>query len=138
MLLFLAPDWLFCVLAAAQVVPPESHFGQVDVNDLLSKLISTGIIKPSQPEATPAADTGQSTCPAPQHKRIPKRESAASTLTKCNLCFLRDFIIAEPSAAAPVAPVAAVEEEEEEEQEVEEEEDDIPDLTGFVIDDMKQ
>uniref|UniRef100_A0A3P8V9I1 PCF11 cleavage and polyadenylation factor subunit n=2 Tax=Cynoglossus semilaevis TaxID=244447 RepID=A0A3P8V9I1_CYNSE len=32
-------------------VPPENHFGQVDVNDLLSKLISNGIIKPSQPEA---------------------------------------------------------------------------------------
>ncbi|XP_075994020.1 pre-mRNA cleavage complex 2 protein Pcf11 isoform X2 [Genypterus blacodes] len=92
-----------------QVVPPESHFGQVDVNDLLTKLISTGIIKPSQPDATPATDTESSS-----------------------------------SAAAPVAPVpvaaaaaaAAVEEEEEEEQE--EEDDDIPDLTGFVIDDMKQ
>nr|XP_020489062.1 LOW QUALITY PROTEIN: pre-mRNA cleavage complex 2 protein Pcf11 [Labrus bergylta] len=40
------------------VVPPENHFGQVDVNDLLSKLISNGIIKPSQPEATPTASTG--------------------------------------------------------------------------------
>ncbi|XP_029029356.1 pre-mRNA cleavage complex 2 protein Pcf11 [Betta splendens] len=30
----------------------ENHFGQVDVNDLLSKLISTGIIKPSQPDTT--------------------------------------------------------------------------------------
>uniref|UniRef100_A0A7N6BLR2 Pre-mRNA cleavage complex 2 protein Pcf11 n=1 Tax=Anabas testudineus TaxID=64144 RepID=A0A7N6BLR2_ANATE len=36
---------------APQVVAPENHFGQVDVNDLLSKLISTGIIKPSQPDA---------------------------------------------------------------------------------------
>uniref|UniRef100_A0A8C6WUS9 Pre-mRNA cleavage complex 2 protein Pcf11 n=1 Tax=Neogobius melanostomus TaxID=47308 RepID=A0A8C6WUS9_9GOBI len=34
---------------------PENHFGQVDVNDLLSKLISTGIIKPSQPEAPSTA-----------------------------------------------------------------------------------
>ncbi|XP_077963239.1 pre-mRNA cleavage complex 2 protein Pcf11 [Gasterosteus aculeatus] len=32
---------------------PENHFGQVDVNDLLTKLISNGIIKPSQPDATP-------------------------------------------------------------------------------------
>lgn len=39
------------------VVPPENHFGQVDVNDLLTKLISTGIIKPSAPEATPATGT---------------------------------------------------------------------------------
>ncbi|XP_042371896.1 pre-mRNA cleavage complex 2 protein Pcf11-like, partial [Plectropomus leopardus] len=37
-----------------QVVPTENHFGQVDVNDLLTKLISTGIIKPSQPDAAPA------------------------------------------------------------------------------------
>ncbi|XP_045895103.1 pre-mRNA cleavage complex 2 protein Pcf11 isoform X2 [Micropterus dolomieu] len=43
-----------------QVVPPENHFGQVDVNDLLSKLISNGIIKPSQPDAAPAADTESS------------------------------------------------------------------------------
>ncbi|KAM9700007.1 LOW QUALITY PROTEIN: uncharacterized protein ACNS7B_003435, partial [Menidia menidia] len=35
--------------------PQENHFGQVDVNDLLSKLISTGIIKPSQPDAAAAA-----------------------------------------------------------------------------------
>ncbi|XP_034405595.1 pre-mRNA cleavage complex 2 protein Pcf11 [Cyclopterus lumpus] len=37
-----------------QQAPPENHFGQVDVNDLLSKLISNGIIKPSQPDAAPA------------------------------------------------------------------------------------
>ncbi|XP_056140706.1 pre-mRNA cleavage complex 2 protein Pcf11 [Lampris incognitus] len=84
---------------APQFNPPESHFGQVDVNDLLSKLISTGIIpgsKPSQPEPTTSVDT-------------------------------------EPLTVAP--PPLMVEEEEEEEQEVEEE---IPDLTSFIIDDMKQ
>nr|XP_046267196.1 pre-mRNA cleavage complex 2 protein Pcf11 [Scatophagus argus] len=46
---------------APPVVPPENHFGQVDVNDLLSKLISTGIIKPSQPDAAPAAGNETST-----------------------------------------------------------------------------
>ncbi|XP_029375378.1 pre-mRNA cleavage complex 2 protein Pcf11 [Echeneis naucrates] len=40
-----------------QVGPAENHFGQVDVNDLLSKLISTGIIKPSQPDAVLTAGT---------------------------------------------------------------------------------
>ncbi|XP_051902493.1 pre-mRNA cleavage complex 2 protein Pcf11 isoform X2 [Hippocampus zosterae] len=35
-----------------QMPPTENHFGQVDVNDLLSKLVSTGIIKGSQPETT--------------------------------------------------------------------------------------
>lgn len=44
--------------AAPQVVPPENHFGQVDVNDLLSKLISNGIIKPSQPDAAPTVGAG--------------------------------------------------------------------------------
>ena len=46
----------------AQFGAPESHFGQVDVNDLLSKLISTGIIAgsaPVQPEDSKAAGKGQ-------------------------------------------------------------------------------
>lgn len=124
-----------CVAAAPQVVPPENHFGQVDVNDLLSKLISNGIIKPSQPDAAPAADTG---------------ERAALTLPlfvlKCCCCqelfnkaavFKLNFnVFPESSSAAPAAPAAAAEEEEEEEPEVEE--DDFPDLTSFNIDDMKQ
>uniref|UniRef100_A0A7N8YLW1 Pre-mRNA cleavage complex 2 protein Pcf11 n=1 Tax=Mastacembelus armatus TaxID=205130 RepID=A0A7N8YLW1_9TELE len=37
--------------------PAENHFGQVDVNDLLSKLILTGIIKPVQPDAAPNTAT---------------------------------------------------------------------------------
>ncbi|KAL0993742.1 hypothetical protein UPYG_G00113040 [Umbra pygmaea] len=37
--------------------PPESHFGQVDVNDLLSKLISTGIISSGGIKPTPSTDT---------------------------------------------------------------------------------
>uniref|UniRef100_A0A8C6NY37 Pre-mRNA cleavage complex 2 protein Pcf11 n=1 Tax=Nothobranchius furzeri TaxID=105023 RepID=A0A8C6NY37_NOTFU len=42
------------VFAAQPVAPPENHFGQVDVNDLLSKLVSNGIIKPlSQVDAAP-------------------------------------------------------------------------------------
>ncbi|KAI3374052.1 hypothetical protein L3Q82_022618 [Scortum barcoo] len=44
--------------------PPENHFGQVDVNDLLSKLISNGIIKPSQPDATPAIGAESSSAAA--------------------------------------------------------------------------
>ncbi|XP_029957302.1 pre-mRNA cleavage complex 2 protein Pcf11 [Salarias fasciatus] len=47
-----------------QVVPTENHFGQVDVNDLLSKLISNGIIKPSQPDAAPSAGAESSAAPA--------------------------------------------------------------------------
>ena len=51
-----------CLSAAPQVAPQENHFGQVDVNDLLSKLISNGIIKPSQPDAAAqTAATGEST-----------------------------------------------------------------------------
>lgn len=45
--------------AAPQVGPAENHFGQVDVNDLLTKLISNGIIKPSQPDAAPTTSNGQ-------------------------------------------------------------------------------
>ncbi|KAK7925136.1 hypothetical protein WMY93_007446 [Mugilogobius chulae] len=38
--------------------PPENHFGQVDVNDLLSKLISTGIIKGSQTDTSTSQAPG--------------------------------------------------------------------------------
>ncbi|XP_066555466.1 pre-mRNA cleavage complex 2 protein Pcf11 isoform X2 [Amia ocellicauda] len=77
----------------SQFTTPESHFGQVDVNDLLTKLISTGIIKPAQTEAPPSEKTV-------------------------------------PAQSQPV-----IEEEEEEEQD---DDQDVPDLTGFVIEDMKQ
>lgn len=53
-----------CLPAGAPFGAPESHFGQVDVNDLLTKLISTGIIPgsaPTQPEASDAAGEGE-TC----------------------------------------------------------------------------
>ncbi|XP_059207392.1 pre-mRNA cleavage complex 2 protein Pcf11 [Centropristis striata] len=46
-----------------QVATAENHFGQVDVNDLLSKLISNGIIKPSQPDAVPATSTEPTSTP---------------------------------------------------------------------------
>ncbi|KAJ7996237.1 hypothetical protein DPEC_G00235020 [Dallia pectoralis] len=88
---------------APQFPPPESHFGQVDVNDLLSKLISTGIIPGGGIKPTPSTDP----VPAPSSGE---------------------------SEAAPPAP-HVIEEEEEEEQE---EDENLPDLTGFVIDDMKQ
>jgi len=48
-------------------------------------------------------------------------------------CYSGDCVLLAESSSVP--PVAEPEEEEEEEQEVE---DDIPDLTGFVIDTMKQ
>ncbi|XP_068454962.1 pre-mRNA cleavage complex 2 protein Pcf11 [Clinocottus analis] len=46
-----------------QQAPPENHFGQVDVNDLLSKLISNGIIKPSQPDAAPPVSAEPTSTP---------------------------------------------------------------------------
>ncbi|MBN3308854.1 PCF11 protein, partial [Amia calva] len=83
----------YFILLGSQFTTPESHFGQVDVNDLLTKLISTGIIKPAQTEAPPSEKTV-------------------------------------PAQSQPV-----IEEEEEEEQD---DDQDVPDLTGFVIEDMKQ
>uniref|UniRef100_A0AAY4A6A0 Pre-mRNA cleavage complex 2 protein Pcf11 n=1 Tax=Denticeps clupeoides TaxID=299321 RepID=A0AAY4A6A0_9TELE len=68
---------------------PESHLGQMDVNDLLSKLISTGIIKPTSTD--------------------PLSQNSQSQTT--------------------------VEEEDDEEQ-VDDES--LPDLTSFVLEDMKQ
>nr|XP_046155116.1 LOW QUALITY PROTEIN: pre-mRNA cleavage complex 2 protein Pcf11 [Oncorhynchus gorbuscha] len=100
---FIPPSTVPFNQPAPQFPPPESHFGQVDVNDLLSKLISTGIIstggiKPAQSTDTAAAHSGT-----------------------------------ESAATQPTPPL--VEEEEEEEQE---EDENVPDLTGFVIEDMKQ
>ncbi|KAM4726808.1 pre-mRNA cleavage complex 2 protein Pcf11 [Anableps anableps] len=50
-----------------QVAPAaENHFGQLDVNDLLSKLISNGIIKPpSQTDSSQTASEASSTATAP-------------------------------------------------------------------------
>uniref|UniRef100_A0A8B9KJZ5 Pre-mRNA cleavage complex 2 protein Pcf11 n=1 Tax=Astyanax mexicanus TaxID=7994 RepID=A0A8B9KJZ5_ASTMX len=51
-----------------QFVQPESHLGQMDVNDLLSKLISSGIIKPAQ------SDTSSEPTSAPQSQSVPEEE----------------------------------------------------------------
>ncbi|XP_033504933.1 pre-mRNA cleavage complex 2 protein Pcf11 isoform X2 [Epinephelus lanceolatus] len=60
-----------------QVAPPENHFGQVDVNDLLSKLISTGIIKPSQPDAAPTTTTESSSTPSAAPPVVEEEEEEA-------------------------------------------------------------
>lgn len=49
-------------------VQPDSHLGQMDVNDLLSKLISSGIIKPAQ------SDTSSEPTSAPQSQSVPEEE----------------------------------------------------------------
>ncbi|KAM5126894.1 pre-mRNA cleavage complex 2 protein Pcf11 [Mantella aurantiaca] len=77
--------------AAASFPNPENHLGQLDVNELFSKLLSTGIIKGSQSEPSSSSQT----------------------------------------ETTPSQPAA----EEEEEEPAEEHE--IPDLTSFVLDDMK-
>lgn len=38
-------------MLASQFVQPESHLGQMDVNDLMAKLIDFGIIKPAQTDS---------------------------------------------------------------------------------------
>ncbi|KAM9321154.1 pre-mRNA cleavage complex 2 protein Pcf11 [Gastrophryne carolinensis] len=71
---------------------PDNHLGQLDVNELFSKLLSTGIIKPSEPSSSQVTET----------------------------------------ASQP-----ATEEEEEEEEDEQPEHTDVPDLTGFVLEDLK-
>ncbi|MEQ2215781.1 hypothetical protein XENOCAPTIV_005920, partial [Xenoophorus captivus] len=75
---------LFCVCTEAallfQVAPPENHFGQVDVNDLLSKLISNGIIKPPSQTDSSQTASGQ------------RYESVVTKLysgNQCCLCSMR-------------------------------------------------
>ncbi|KAG7516333.1 hypothetical protein JOB18_028992 [Solea senegalensis] len=57
-----------------QPLPPENHFGQVDVNDLLTKLISTGIIKPSQPDVVPAVPAESSAVVTPAAAPVEEEE----------------------------------------------------------------
>ncbi|KAL4658619.1 pre-mRNA cleavage complex 2 protein Pcf11 [Arapaima gigas] len=54
----------------SQFASSESHFGQVDVNDLLTKLISTGIIK-LPPSDAPASD---SATPPPTQPAVEEEE----------------------------------------------------------------
>ncbi|XP_037125271.1 pre-mRNA cleavage complex 2 protein Pcf11 isoform X1 [Syngnathus acus] len=63
----------FAQPAAPQLPPAENHFGQVDVNDLLSKLISTGIIKGSQPDPT-ASTTAELSSAAPEAPHVEEEE----------------------------------------------------------------
>uniref|UniRef100_A0A8C6MD83 Pre-mRNA cleavage complex 2 protein Pcf11 n=1 Tax=Nothobranchius furzeri TaxID=105023 RepID=A0A8C6MD83_NOTFU len=76
------------------VAPPENHFGQVDVNDLLSKLVSNGIIKPlSQVDAAPTP-SGQSADPllSAISDQFQRYESVVTKLysgNQCCLCSMR-------------------------------------------------
>uniref|UniRef100_A0A6J0UT11 Pre-mRNA cleavage complex 2 protein Pcf11 n=1 Tax=Pogona vitticeps TaxID=103695 RepID=A0A6J0UT11_9SAUR len=72
---------------------PDNHLGQLDVNELYSKLLSTGILKVLQSDSTSAQVNEVSTQPAP---------------------------------------------EEEEEDQDQNEDQDVPDLTNFVIEELKQ
>ena len=104
----------------------------MDVNDLLSKLISNGIIKPSQPDATATASNGE---PRLLNPALLTRRLVSSS---CPLHFLFPVCVSEVVVAPVAAPPAAVVEEEEEEEQEAEEDEDLPDLTSFTIDDMKQ
>ncbi|XP_066502803.1 pre-mRNA cleavage complex 2 protein Pcf11 [Hoplias malabaricus] len=53
---------------SSQLIQPDSHLGQMDVNDLLAKLISSGIIKPTQ------TDSSSDTTSAPQSQSIQEEE----------------------------------------------------------------
>ncbi|CAI5773462.1 PCF11 cleavage and polyadenylation factor subunit [Podarcis lilfordi] len=72
---------------------PDNHLGQLDVNELFSKLLSTGILKVLQTDSTSAQVSEVSAQPAP---------------------------------------------EEEEEDQDQTEDQDVPDLTNFVIEELKQ
>lgn len=83
------------VQQAPQAPPPENHFGQVDVNDLLSKLISTGIIKPpsqSEAAATPSEPSAAPAVTAPppppaeeEEEEEPEEEEELPDLTSFSI-----------------------------------------------------
>lgn len=122
-------DPVCCAPADPQVIAPENHLRQVDVNDLLTKLISNGIIKPPKPDAVPPAGAGQLANSATKYLH--------SDLEMFLLFLLKFILLSETSvSAAPAASPPAAEEEDEDDPEVED--NDTPDLTSFTIDDMKQ
>ncbi|XP_072317852.1 pre-mRNA cleavage complex 2 protein Pcf11 isoform X2 [Eucyclogobius newberryi] len=71
---------------------PENHFGQVDVNDLLSKLISTGIIKGSQPEG-PASQAPGGPPVAPAAPPVVEEEEDEEEPAEDDLPDLTSFIL---------------------------------------------
>uniref|UniRef100_A0A673KKY2 Pre-mRNA cleavage complex 2 protein Pcf11 n=1 Tax=Sinocyclocheilus rhinocerous TaxID=307959 RepID=A0A673KKY2_9TELE len=88
---FMSPNQISFQPGSQFQQPEPEPLRQIDVNDLLSKLISTGIIKPAQTDSTTDSTSASQTLSVP-------------------------------------------EEEEEEEQE---EDESVPDMTGFVLEDMK-
>lgn len=127
------------VSAAPQIAPAENHFGQLDVNDLLSKLISNGIIKAAQPEATQTSGIGQYALNLPDY------------WSKClfdhlNVLWMSSFrflmnhlsILSPPFSASGAAPAGSPLAEEEEEEDPDLLDNDLPDLRGFTIEAMKQ
>ncbi|KAI4795448.1 hypothetical protein KUCAC02_031414 [Chaenocephalus aceratus] len=71
--------------------PPENHFGQVDVNDLLNKLISNGIIKPSLPDAPPTSKEPVLVLPAAPPVAVEEEEEEAEEEEDENLPDLTGF-----------------------------------------------
>ncbi|XP_063287364.1 pre-mRNA cleavage complex 2 protein Pcf11 [Pelobates fuscus] len=59
--------------AAASLTYPENHLGQLDVNELFSKLLSTGILKASQTE-TPSQSTSEAPESEPASQPPPEEE----------------------------------------------------------------
>ena len=78
----------------ATPVAPDNHVGQVNVNELLSKLISAGII----PAATPSPHTAGSTKPSPSAPVEEKQDDNIPDLTSFTMDNLKqrhDSVIAE-------------------------------------------
>uniref|UniRef100_A0A8C7YPW5 Pre-mRNA cleavage complex 2 protein Pcf11 n=1 Tax=Oryzias sinensis TaxID=183150 RepID=A0A8C7YPW5_9TELE len=71
---FLPPNQVSFEPQFPQAATGGEHFGQVDVESLLSKLISTGIIKPSQPDPALPASSGESAAVAPAAAPEPEEE----------------------------------------------------------------
>ncbi|KAB1271963.1 Pre-mRNA cleavage complex 2 protein Pcf11 [Camelus dromedarius] len=89
---------------------PDNHLSQVDVNELFSKLLKTGILKLSQPDSATTR----------------KYEYMETGVEK----FMFLFSIEEVNEVAAQPPA--------EEEEDQNEDQDVPDLTNFTIEELKQ
>lgn len=127
------------VSAAPQITPAENHFGQLDVNDLLSKLISNGIIKAAQPEATQTSGIGQ------YARNLPDYWSKC-LFDHLNVLWMSPFrvltnhlsILSTLFSASGAAPAGSPLAEDDEEDDPDLLDNDLPDLRSFTIETMKQ
>ncbi|XP_062867063.1 pre-mRNA cleavage complex 2 protein Pcf11 [Trichomycterus rosablanca] len=76
---------------STQFIQPESHLGQMDVNDLMAKLIGSGIIKPTQSDSGYESTVGTQSQSQPEDEPDEEEEQAEDENLPDMTSFLYDM-----------------------------------------------